>query len=467
MSRLALVTGATGYIGAHLVPALLDSGWAVRVLARHPERVAEAWRDRVEITAGDAGNADDLRAALDGVQVAYYLLHSMDRSGADFRGRDKELAHGFARAASDAGVQRIVYLSGLHPAGEHLSDHLGSRVEVGEILLGSGVPTAVLQAGVVLGAGSASFDMLRHLTERLPAATGPRWLANLIQPIAIDDVVHYLVRAADLPADVNRTIDIGMDEVLTYAQMMRRYAAVTGIGPRWIGTIPVLTPGLASHWVGLVTPVDAAIARPLVGSLIHDAITHESDAGHLLGDPPGGLTGFDEAVRRATASIDPHRWNRTLAAVGASVVGTAVLGGLLTDPGGRWFRALRKPSWNPPDWVFGPVWTTLYAAIVVAATSTICDLEESGHAEEARTFRTALAVNLVLNAGWSGVFFRARRLGPATVVAGLLALSSADLARRAASAGPGKALALGGYAGWTSFATALSGTIARLNRRPD
>ena len=466
MSRLALVTGATGYIGAHLVPALLDAGWRVRVLARHPERLDPAWRERVEVTAGDAGSADDLGAALDGVQVAYYLLHSMEKSGDDFRGRDKKLAQGFARAASEAGVERIVYLGGLHPEDARLSEHLASRVEVGEILLASGVPTAVLQAGVVLGAGSASFDMLRHLTERLPAATGPRWLANRIQPIAIDDVVHYLVRAADLPAEVNRTVDIGMDEVLTYAQMMARYARVTGIGPRWIRTVPVLTPGLASHWVGLVTPVKAGIARPLVGSLIHDAIRHESDAAELLGDPPGGPMGFDEAVRRATASVEPHRWNRTLAGVGAAVVATAVVGGLLTDPSSRWFRSLAKPAWNPPDWVFGPVWTSLYSAIVIAGTSTICDLEESGHDVGARAFRRALGANLVLNAGWSGVFFRAHRLPAATAVAGLLALSSADLARRGAAAGPGKAVALGAYAAWTGFATVLSGAITRLNRRP-
>ncbi|HEX2857381.1 MAG TPA: tryptophan-rich sensory protein [Propionibacteriaceae bacterium] len=466
MSRLALVTGATGYIGAHVVPALLDAGWRVRALLRHPDRIDAAWRDRVEVTEGDAGNADDLRTALSGVHVAYYLLHSMEKAGDDFRARDKELAQGFARAAADAGVARIVYLSGLHPTGGRLSDHLASRVEVGEILLGSGVPTAVLQAGVVLGAGSASFDMLRHLTERLPVATGPRWLANRIQPIAIDDVVHYLVRAADLPPEVNRTIDLGMDEVLTYSQMMRRYARITGIGPRLVGTVPVLTPGLASHWVGLVTPVPAGIARPLVGSLIHDALRHESDAADLLGDPPGGPMGFDEAVRRATASVDPHRWNRTLARVGLGVVGTAVVGGLLTDPSSRWFRSLRKPPWNPPDWVFGPVWSTLYSTIVVAATSTICDLHEAGRDAEASRFSRALAANLVLNAGWSGVFFRTHRLGPAAVVAGLLAVSSADLARRAASVGRVKATGLGAYAAWSTFATVLSARIAGLNRRP-
>jgi len=281
---------------------------------------------------------------------------------------------------------------------------------VGQILLDSGVPTAVLQAGVVLGAGSASFDMLRHLTERLPAAVGPRWLRNRIQPIAVDDVIHYLVRAADLPPEVNRTIDVGSDEVLTYLEMMRRYAKVAGLGPRLVGTVPVLSPWLASHWVGVVTPVPAGIAKPLVGSLIHDAVKREDDARTLLGDPPGGPKGFDEAVRLATESIDPKRWGRTLARVGAGVVVTAVAGSLLTEPNSAWYRGLRKPAWQPPAIAFPVVWTGLYALITVAATATSADLEERGRDAEAADFRRALALNLVLNAGWSGLFFRARNL---------------------------------------------------------
>lgn len=460
--RTALVTGASGYVGGRLVPALLDAGWRVRVLVRTPDRLKTDWRDRVEVVAGDAESADDVRRALTGVDVAYYLRHSMDGRG-DYRTRDRRLATTFADAARTVGVRRLVYLSGLHPQGK-LSDHLASRVEVGQILLDSGVPTAVLQAGVVLGAGSASFDMLRHLTERLPAAVGPRWLRNRIQPIAVDDVIHYLVRAADLPPEVNRTIDVGSDEVLTYLEMMRRYAKVAGLGPRLVGTVPVLSPWLASHWVGVVTPVPAGIAKPLVGSLIHDAVKREDDARTLLGDPPGGPKGFDEAVRLATESIDPKRWGRTLARVGAGVVVTAVAGSLLTEPNSAWYRGLRKPAWQPPAIAFPVVWTGLYALITVAATATSADLEERGRDAEAADFRRALALNLVLNAGWSGLFFRARNLPLATAGAAVLAGSSVDLARRGASTGPGKGAALGAYAAWCMFATALSAAVARRNR---
>lgn len=327
MARTALVTGATGTIGVSLVPALLDEGWEVRVLTRHPDSLDPAWRDHVQVTHGDAADAAVLDRALRGADVAYYLLHSMDDEG-DFVTRDRALATGFADAARKAGTERIVYLSGLHPEG-HLSPHLASRVEVGEILLGSGVPTAVLQAGVVLGEGSASFAMLRHLTERLPVMVGPRWLTNRIQPIALADVVHYLVRAADLPPDVNRTIDIGMDEVLTYADMMRRYAQIAGLRPRRVATVPVLTPWLASHWVGLITPVPASIAKPLVGSLIHEAVRRETDAADLLGDPAGGLLGYDVAVRRALAGADPQQWGRASAAVVAALAACATVAGLV------------------------------------------------------------------------------------------------------------------------------------------
>ena len=460
--RTALVTGATGAVGARLVPALLDAGWAVRVLARHPDALEAAWRRRVEVVEGDASRHEDAARALAGTDVAYYLLHSMDGRG-DYRTRDRAMARTFADAAAAAGVGRLVYLSGLHPAGE-LSDHMASRVEVGEILLASGVPTAVLQAGVVLGEVSASFDMLRHLTERLPVSFGPKWLRNHIQPIAIADAVTYLVRAADLDPGVNRTIDIGMDEQLTYVDMMRRYARVTGLLPRAVGTVPVLTPRLASLWVGLVTPVDAGVARPLVGSLIHDAVKSEDDADALLGPLPDGPLGFEEAVIAATASVDPKRWSRTAVSVAAGVAACAVVGSLLTKPDSAWYRSLKKPAWQPPPIAFPVVWSTLYGLIGVASASAIADLEETGKSEDAARFRRSLAVNLVLNAGWSGLFFRAKNPALAAVGAAVLAASSVELASKGAAAGPGKAAALGLYAAWCAFATGLSTEVARLNR---
>lgn len=293
-----LVTGASGYVGSRLVVPLLAAGWQVRVLTRSPGKLTgQPWRHEVDIATGDASDPATLDRALEGVDVAYYLLHSMGGEG-DFVERDRRLAASFAAAAERAGLARVVYLGGLHPEGA-LSRHLASRVEVGQIFLDSTVPAAVLQAAVILGSGSASFEMMRHLADRLPAMVAPKWLHSRIQPIAVRDVVHLLVGAAGLPPEVNRTFDIGGPDVLTYRQMLTRYATVAGLRPRVIAVIPVLTPGLASHWVGLVTPVPTGIAKPLVGSLVHDVVCREADLLDLVPPPPGGLLGFDEAVRRA------------------------------------------------------------------------------------------------------------------------------------------------------------------------
>lgn len=462
--RSVLVTGAGGYVGGLLVPRLLQAGHRVRVLARTPEKLAhQPWIGDVDVVAGDAKERDDLDTALDGIDIAYYLLHSMDGAG-DFVERDAALARGFAAAAAAARISRIVYLSGLHPDGE-LSDHLGSRVQVGEILLGSGVPTAVLQAGVVLGDGSASYDMLRHLSERLPVMVAPQWLRNRIQPIAVDDVLHYLVAAADLDPSVSRTIDVGGPEVLTYREMLDRYAKVAGLGHRLVATVPVLTPRLASGWVGLVTPVPAGIARPLVGSLVHEAIVRVDDADDVLGPPPGGRTGFDDAVRRTFVTVDPKRWRCTARAVGVGTVAAAAAGAVLTTPDSRWYRTLDKPSWQPPGWAFPVVWNLIYSSTAVAATATVSELADRGDHHEARAFRRAHAANLALNAGWSGIFFRAHRPAAAAVAAAALGVSAADLARRARPLGAFRTAAFAGYAAWSGFAAVLSAVIARRNRR--
>ncbi|HEY4461959.1 MAG TPA: SDR family oxidoreductase [Streptosporangiaceae bacterium] len=295
-----LVTGASGYIGGRLVPELLAAGYPVRCMARDPGKLSDRpWTGDVERAAADVMDGAAVRRALDGVDVAYYLIHSLG-TGPSFEQRDREAARTFAEAARGAGVKRIVYLGGMI-SGEAggLSPHLRSRGEVGDILLGSGVPTAALQAAVIIGSGSASFEMLRYLTERLPAMVTPRWVETRIQPIAVRDVLRYLAGSAALPAGVSRRFDIGGPDILTYADMMRRYAAVAGLRPRVLVPVPLLTPRLSSLWVGLVTPVPSGLAMPLVESLRNEVVCAEHDIGAWVPDPPGGLLPLDEAIALA------------------------------------------------------------------------------------------------------------------------------------------------------------------------
>ena len=312
-SRLCLVTGATGYVGGRLVPELLDAGYRVRVLARNPAKLrGRPWSDSVDAVRGDAQDEAAVRAAMAGVDVAYYLLHSIG-TGRDFAATEQSTATTFAAAARAAGVRRIVYLGGLDPANEALSEHLASRAEVGRLLLGSGVPTAVLRAGVIIGSGSASFEMLRYLTERLAVMVTPKWVHSRVQPIAIRDVLRYLVSAAELPADVSRAFDIGGPDVLTYLDMMQRFATVAGLPKRRILPVPVLSPKLSSLWVGLVTPVPSSLARPLVESLKNTAVAGEHDIAAYIPDPPEGLIGYDRAVELALSKIQslavPTTWS--------------------------------------------------------------------------------------------------------------------------------------------------------------
>ena len=295
-----LVTGATGYIGSRLVPQLLAAGHAVRCLTRSADKLRRMpWVDQVEIAEADLADRAGTAAALRGVEVGYYLVHSMGKRG--FEAADRTAATNFAAAARAAGLARIIYLGGPQPRGTG-SAHLRSRAEVAEILAGSGVATVVFRAAVIIGSGSTSFEMLRHLTERLPVMVTPRWVHNRVQPIAIADVLHYLVAGAGLPAEVSRGFDIGGPQVLTYGDMMRRYAAITGLRRRLIIPVRPLTPRLSSYWVGLVTPVPAGIAKPLVASLVHEAVAREHDIARYLPDPPGGLTSFEDAVRAALAT---------------------------------------------------------------------------------------------------------------------------------------------------------------------
>jgi uncharacterized protein YbjT (DUF2867 family) len=301
-----LVTGASGYIGGRLVPELLSAGHRVRCLVRTPGKLRDhPWAGRVEIVQGDVTDAASMGRAMDGVEVAYYLVHALG-TGRDFERTDRDAARLFGEQARRAGVRRIVYLGGLTPAGvaeSSLSPHLRSRAEVGRILMDCGVPAAVLRAAVIIGSGSASFEMLRYLTERLPVMITPRWVHTRIQPIAVRDVLRILVGCAGLPPDVSRTFDIGGPEVLTYEDMMRRYAAVAELPRRLIVPVPVLTPGLSSHWVGLVTPVPASIARPLTESLRHEVVCRERDIERYVPSPPGHPLDFDRAVTLALQRV--------------------------------------------------------------------------------------------------------------------------------------------------------------------
>ena len=345
-SPRSLVTGATGYVGGRLVPQLLEAGHTVRVMVRDERKArAHEWSHDVEIAVGDGTSDSDVRAAMEGVDVLYYLLHSIG-TGDDFGKTEHDMAQRFADAAKDAGVSRIVYLGGMIPEGEELSEHLSSRGEVGDVLLASGVPTTVLQAGVVIGSGSASFEMLRYLTERLPVMVTPKWVNTRIQPIAIRDVLRYLVGSAAMAPEVSRRFDIGGPEVLTYLDLMQRFAGISGLPKRRVLKVPLLSPGLSSHWIGLITPVPAGLARPLVESLRNTVVAADTDIKELIPDPPEGLIDFDRSVELALTKIQdldvPTSWS-SAATAGAPAEG------LPTDPdwaGGSLYKDERTREVN-------------------------------------------------------------------------------------------------------------------------
>jgi len=290
-----LVTGATGYIGGRLVPRLLEAGHEVRCLTRRPARLDSVpWRSRVEVAAGDVLDPASLPSALAGCQAAYYLVHSM-AEGRGFDERDRQGAANFRDAAAAAGLRRVVYLGGLVPDSAHLSPHLSSRREVGETLAAGPTPVTELRAAVIIGSGSLSFEMLRYLTEVLPVMTTPRWVRSRCQPIAVSDVLYLLVRALDDPEAVHRVLEIGGPDVLTYQDMIRAYAAEVGLR-RLIIPLPLLSPGLSSRWVGLVTPLPPRVARPLVESLRSEVVVRDETARRLFPHDP---LPFREALRRA------------------------------------------------------------------------------------------------------------------------------------------------------------------------
>lgn len=287
-----LVTGATGFVGRRVVPALTDAGHTVRAMTRRPEDYAGPG----EPVGADVDDPASLAEALAGADVAIYLVHSLDDP--DFERKDAQAARNFSRAAADAGVRQIVYLGGLGADDEHLSAHLRSRREVEGLLGTDGVPVTTLRAAIVVGDGGISWEITRQLVKNLPAMVVPKWVHTLSQPIAIDDVVRYLVGVVDEPAALGRVFEIGGPEQLTYLEMMQVASEVAGGRRIPIVTVPVLTPRLSSYWLALVTDVDATTGRNLIDSMSTEVIVRDTSIRDLV---PGDPLTYEQSVRRALA----------------------------------------------------------------------------------------------------------------------------------------------------------------------
>jgi uncharacterized protein YbjT (DUF2867 family) len=316
---LILLTGATGYVGGRLLRALAERGHRVRCLARRPESLTSRVPEGTEVVAGDCLRRETLDAALAGVQTAYYLVHSM-AAGAAFEEQDRLAARNFGEAARAAGVRKIVYLGGLGEAGAGLSPHLRSRQETGDVLrAASGVPVVELRASIVLGSGSLSFELIRSLVERLPVMVCPRWVETKAQPIAIEDLVAYLLAALDLAPGEGRTVEIGGADQVTYGDLMREYARQRGLR-RWLIPVPVLTPRLSSLWLGLTTPVYARVGRKLIEGVSNPTVVRDDAARRLF--PAIAPMGLRRAIERALANEDHEfavtRWSDALSSGGTA-----------------------------------------------------------------------------------------------------------------------------------------------------
>jgi uncharacterized protein YbjT (DUF2867 family) len=344
MSRPVFVTGGTGYIGGRLVPRLLERNIPVVALARDARKLdGRVWTSdpRVRIVQADAADEDAVAEAMQGCRAAYYLIHSMVVTGSGYRERDTALARTFARAAERAGVERIVYLGGLGEMGDGLSEHLVSRRETETALASGSVPVTVLRAAMIIGSGSASFEILRYLVEHLPVMVTPRWVSTPAQPIAVRDALRYLVQCLDVPETTGRTLDIGGSEVLNYREIIRILADVRGL-KRTVFPVPVLTPRLSSLWIHLVTPLSSRIARPLAEGLRNPVVCRNDDAHRLM---PGERFSIGEAIAAAC---------------------------LLTDSGSvetSWHDAGTVPG--DPDWAGGTAFTDERSIDVAAPASSV------------------------------------------------------------------------------------------------
>lgn len=310
-----LVTGVTGYIGGRLVPELLKRGYHVRVLSRDTDRLqGRPWIDDVEVVEADVLNPETLPAALEDIDVAFYLIHSMSGKGSsEFHNRDIQAANNFGTIAQELNVDRIIYLGGLGDPDDQLSEHLASRQKTGSILRESGVSVTEFRAAIVVGSGSKSFEMVRYLTERVPVMICPSWVYSKVQPIAIRNVLQYLVSAIQKPETRDEIIEIGGSSVITYADMMKIYADVNGL-KRILIPVPVLSPTLSSHWVHWMTPIPASLARPLIEGLKNDVIVQSDKAKQLF--PEINPLSYKQAVELAIARIDTDdvetTWNDAL-----------------------------------------------------------------------------------------------------------------------------------------------------------
>jgi uncharacterized protein YbjT (DUF2867 family) len=339
------VTGATGYIGTRLVPRLLEEGYRVRCLVRAPRKLDDReWaRDPdVEIVQADLGATEATAGQLRGCEAAFYLVHSMEAAGASYAERDRALASAFLAACESAGVGRILYLGGLGETDAKLSEHLSSRREV-ERLLGSGrVPVTVFRAAMIIGSGSASFEILRYLSERLPVLITPRWVRTECQPIAVDNVLHYLVQALAVPQTAGRTFEIGGADVVTYETLIRVVAAERGLPRRIIIPVPVLTPFLSALWIHLVTPLSARVARPLAEGLRNRVVVHDTSAAELM---PQQLLTAREAIHRA---LDAEEVESVWSSAG--------------------------PMPGDPDWAGGDVFTDSRERVIAATPARVFDV---------------------------------------------------------------------------------------------
>lgn len=296
-----LVTGATGYIGGRLIPRLLQKGHAVRVLVRGgADRLTERkWHDKVDVVDGNVLKPETLPAAFSEIDVAYYLIHSMSDSH-EFTERERKAATNFSKAAADANIQRIVYLGGLGDPDSNLTDHLRSRQKTGELLKTDGVPVTEFRAAIVVGSGSVSFELVRHLTERVPLLISPRWVTTKVQPIAVDDVLTYLVAALSIDNNESQIVQIGGTDILSYGDMMLAYADERDLSRR-IVKVPVLTPRLSSYWAHLVTPIPAKIAHPLIEGLRSEVIVKDDSAKQLF--PNIEPMSYRAAIQRALERV--------------------------------------------------------------------------------------------------------------------------------------------------------------------